>query len=218
MLLTLRRTAALAATIGAGSIIALCVPPRLVAAFATDSSDGRLVTIAEIVGQQYCQGDGEINTLQLRLRFTVTNRFQKAIVVYWKLPVIETVNVARDESMLKAGAYEIELTVSVYAASGTTRGVESRFLTTLKPNDSHTFDFVDEVAVPILAAGTGPAGPLRAGRHVLSIQLQTWPYTANAVTWADRISAQGTLWTDVLVTEALPFIVKSGPPLKQCDQ
>lgn len=176
-----------------------------------------LPVAVEIAGKRYCRGDGEMNVLQLDLRLSITNKAGTTVVLYLASPTIGRVNVARDVEALHAGDYETEFFPFTITEAGSGSEVKERLLVLLKPTTSTSLGRI-VVPLPIRAAGVHLAGVVGAGRHVLRLNLETWPFDSRVSSkWSARTSQNGTLWTGSLVSLPLFFDVEPRPHLAKCD-
>ena len=59
---------------------------------------------------------------------------------------------------------------------------------------------------------------LRSGTHMLQVVVQTWPNPgASNVEWREKWRNRGYLWSDSLISDPMPFVIKKQPLVLKCD-
>ena len=174
----------------------------------------RIAVLPSVVSQTYCEGDGEFNVLQLRVKLTFRNERDAPAVLYLGSPSVVRVVLAKDEPALRAGVFETELFPSSYSTGD---AIVQKHFHVLQPGQQRSTDLPLAVPIPIAAHAGVAAGIARAGSHVLRLTIQVWPDDpALAEEWV-RMASKGPLVHSRLVTAAIPFIIESVPKLVRCE-
>jgi hypothetical protein len=177
--------------------------------------------VPTVVSETYCEGDGQVSVVQLKLRFSVTSQFHAPVVLYTRWPSIERIRVARTVEEMQAGTYEEDTFPSNMISAQSDQEVAGSAFVTLKTGQSFTFEHPLEVAVLVdVRDQRAPmfAGTMPPGTHVMRVTLRTWAQEASATrAWSDRLGERGTLLTESMVSEVIPLMLKRDAPWKKCE-
>lgn len=185
---------------------------------AADSATRGMVTRITIDSQRYCEGDGQINMLQLHLQAEVTNRTGEPAVMYLGSPMVEQIAVAKHESALRIGRLEANITPFEMTATSTEPVLNPRHFITFAPDASHTVDRLGTIALPVVAKGSQLNGVLSPGEHVLALRLAVWSDGVDVGPWAKRVASRGRLWVEPLVSLPVRLHVENEPSLIKCEK
>jgi hypothetical protein len=175
-----------------------------------------LVTTVEPIHAKHCEGDGEINVLQLQVRFIIANVTDAPVVLYRGAMVADHTMIAKNEGAMRSGAYELDMTPSVDFSSESERRIDPRLFVVIDPHTSFSYVYPGDISVPVKADGAVVSGAIESGPHVLSVSVEPWPDDSKATQWIERMADKGKLFIDTIVTEPMRFEVKMQPNLEKC--
>jgi len=172
-----------------------------------------------LLSQKLCLGDGEVSTLQTRLRLHYSNAGQRPIILYKRSNEGASIIVSRTAVDADASRHELNLSPTILRSREPrlteTQRLDHSFI--IMPQGS-SFDTETEVAIPFAANDQStPAGTIKAGEHVLQIRVITWPGSIDlAETLGKRWKQRGYLWHEVVQSEPMPFRIEQQAKLEDC--
>lgn len=198
-----------------GAIAALALQSAPAAQEGSSAEPPARISVTPEIVQTYCDGRGEINVLQLRVKLRFRNDGDSPAVLYLGSPAVVRIVLARDEGALLDGVYRTDLFPSVYSAAAAP--VSSRFYA-LPPGRTTSADLPLAVAIPFALHSADVPGIARAGSHVLRLTVNLWPDDpALTDTWSRQLAGKGRLVHSLLVTKPIPLEIARRPRLVRCE-
>lgn len=174
---------------------------------------------ATLMDQQYCIGDAELDSLQMKVRLTFTNIGTRQLILYKGSDLISRIAISRNVE--DAAAKQFEVNASITEITDGKRmdfhgSVPGSAFVVLSPGTSYE---VETVVTVFAVRGNAReiAGAVRSGKHVLQVEVSTWPHSkALAEELRRRWQFSGFLWSDPLISVPMPFTVKTQRNVVDC--
>ena len=193
---------------------------RHVTQSATGIDGPALELTTEILKQDYCVGDAELDAVRMKLRFTYTNKSKRPLILY-KGGLIGKIMVSRDLPAAKANHFEIDASLEQMTSGGEDCYQRTPFPTkcfiVLPPGASYQAE--DETRVFVVRDDVREiAGAVKSGDHVLQLEVGTWNESQEtAKVLAAQWSSNGVLWDQPLRSLPMPFTVPKQRRVLDCD-
>lgn len=173
----------------------------------------------EIVSQEYCTGDSELDRLQLKVRLTYRNRGKKQLILYKGSSLISRIMISQSPKDAAAKRFEVDSSLTQLISGGSkcyTGAVPSTCFAILPPGASYDV----EATIAVFAVG-GEArdiiGAVKSGKHFLQIKIITWQKSGKlARELQARWRRYGTLWYEPIKSAPLPFIIEKERQVADC--
>jgi hypothetical protein len=155
--------------------------------------------------------------MYLRLQFT--NIGKQPLILYKGSSNISRVMISRNEEDAKIRRFEVEASLT-QVTSGSRINVKSsspgKMFVTLQPDES----FETRTIAGVFVARDGSrqiSGAVKAGKHVLQIEISTWPESDDlAVKLHQRWRQNGYLWYATVISEPMVFEIPEQRKLENC--
>lgn len=161
----------------------------------------------EIVDQNYCTGDADLDGLRIHVRLTYTNISNRRLIVY-KRAIISRIMIGEDLADIEAGRFEVDSSLTELTAGGREcfkGSVPSGCFVVLPPGASYEEQSVVGVLV-VRDDAREIAGAVRSGKHALQIEVSTWPESkALAEDLGRRWQRSGCLWYEPIRSAVISF-------------
>jgi hypothetical protein len=178
------------------------------------------VARTEITGTRFCEGDGEVSVVQVKVRLKLASRREHPVVVYTGSPIIGHVRLSRTVEDMRAGRYVSDGALEVMHAAGFKPKIAEKLLVTLRPGDTHVLDvaMTAPVMVDVRQAMEPPLPYVpQPGTYLLQLTVGTWPLDDRAARqWSRRLADRGELFTGALETEPIPMTLEAKAPWEKC--
>jgi hypothetical protein len=177
--------------------------------FGIDKPTAKLQLTTIILEQKSCSPDH----LGLTLRLTLRNVGQTPVILS-KQTAISRIIVSADLPAATNKRYEQDLR---YDDPGTTSGFDLPLLADfriLKPGE--LIEFEEPVSVYLFNEKRRAEQFLSEGSHLLQVDVGTWPYIANPISFRRKWQDKGYLWFEGTTSEPMWFTIKKDRPLTKC--
>lgn len=168
-----------------------------------------------ILSERYCSP----NTLELTLELTFTNNGSRALILDKNSSIIGSYMVSRDSDASIKKKYELKVSpMKNLLTSGLRPGPpeESRFVV-LKPSQTHVLQKI--IYLNLWENRDKTQSSLTPGSHVLQLSVWTWYYPPTmAEEYRERWNDKGVLWSDIITSKPMPFVVASGASRVPCSE
>lgn len=174
---------------------------------------------ATLIDQQYCTGDSELDSLQMKVRLTFTNISTRRLILYKGSDFISRIAISR--SLEDAAAKQFEVNASVTQVTNGKRIdfkelVPNSAFIILSPGASYEVETVVTVFA-VRGDAREIAGAVTSGEHVLQVEVSTWP---DSKTLAEKLrrhwQRNGCLWYDPITSVPMPFTVEKQRKVADC--
>lgn len=172
------------------------------------ASQIRLTT--SIVSQKYCDGDAEVDVLQMRLQLCYTNVGKQRLIFYKNGNLILRQMVSRNLRAATAGQYELDGSITTLTSDDlkdVEEPVPGTAFVILQPGD--TYKTKADIAIAVADTNLKQiTGTLTAGDYLLQVTVGTWPELRSL---GDKLHKRwrgsGFLWLDPITSTPMPFKV-----------
>jgi hypothetical protein len=177
----------------------------------------RLTT--EILRQNYCPGDEDLDTVRLQLRLVYTNAGATPLILYKGADLATRLLVSRSPEEAAAGLFEADTSVTwVTGGGGPTFACshpDDSFVT-LAPGA--TYETEADVTLFALRGGARTsAGALKPGLHFLQVEVPTWPGShRQARALRDCWRGFGRFWADPVTSAPVPVSIEEHRAVTEC--
>jgi hypothetical protein len=174
----------------------------------------------EPLGEQYCGGDDEVGSLQVRVLFHFRNVSKKPLILWKGSGAILRQMEARSEEDLANKRFESSaLVTTAYSPSNQkiSRGTQPGSDFVILPPDG---SLETRGLIPILFKRTESKLPaLGPGPHFVQVRVETWPESAElGKRLHDRWKKRGELWFKPSVVSApMSVTIKLNPVIEPCE-
>ncbi|HZS05600.1 MAG TPA: hypothetical protein VFD58_12240 [Blastocatellia bacterium] len=186
----------------------------------TDDSPARtsLTLTTALVSERFCFGDGEVATMQIKLRLQYKNTGRRPVILYKGSNIVTSIRVSKTAGEALAGRHELSLSPAVLVSGERPikQELDDLFIV-LRPGEA--FNTETDVAIPFTTE-TGRKifpGTVATGNHVIQIKVVTWPELPElAKEMGTRWSRSGYLWHDTIEAAPMQFAIEPEPKLQEC--
>jgi hypothetical protein len=174
------------------------------------------VLTGQVIGERFCEGDGELSTQFLTMRLTLQNTSSASITVPLLSSIAGDLTVAASETDLKAGRIESRSDPEIISADGSIPRQPRRFMV-LGPNEKRVLPFSVRIVVGVKTAESPLSGIPGPGEHVLSFEWYPWRLGPEAgAQWVKAQRVPGTVWFEPVRAEPVRFSVPVRPRFDNC--
>lgn len=150
---------------------------------------------------------GSDDSLQFVMRLSFSNHSEWPVILDNRIKPVSAYMVSRSLENAARRKYEFVVHRQIAHDAGELLPDEINFVG-LKPGGSYSREQVFRLH---------GRGSMPVGRHILQLVVLTWPYSkASNIEWRERWQSKGYLWTDPIMSAAMPFIVKKKPKPVEC--
>ena len=186
-------------------------PPRSKGVLMTAGGDAyhaQLKLTTSIVDQIYCS-DGRI---RYSLLYKFTNVGKQTVVLSRFRPIVAKYVISANEQAAMSRKHEaVAHILSGLSSETTTLTLDEKHFIVLKTGEA--YEVKDDFSLSIENEN---GKPLRPGTHMLQVIVQTWPYAASNIEWREKWNKTGYLWSDSLLSDAMPFVIAKQPTVSDC--
>lgn len=176
-----------------------------------DAYHAKLRLTTSIVQEDYCTDD----TIRYSLLFKFTNVGDRPVILHQFKPVVSKYMISANEKAATARKYEGVTHILI--------GINNEFMNldsdlTKAPfivlTKGTSYEVEDRFSITI----TDDSGKLlQPGQHLLQVVVLTWYHPlASNIEWREKWRDKGYLWSDSVLSEPMPFVVRKRPPLSKC--
>lgn len=171
------------------------------------------------IDQQYCMGDSELDSLQMKVNLTFTNIGTRRLILYKRSDFISRIAISRNVEDAAAKKFEVNASVTQVTDGEKIdfkRSVPNSAFVILSPGTSYEMETV--VTVFAVRGDAGEiAGAISSGEHVLQVEVSTWPDSKTlAEELRRRWQRSGCLWYGPLTSVPMPFMVEKQRKVVDC--
>jgi hypothetical protein len=173
----------------------------------------------EVLQQDFCLGDGEMNVQRLRIELSVTNESDGPITVPVVSSVVDNISIAADRVSLSQGRLESKFDPELISESLST-ATEPKSIT-LGPKQKVTLPVVIEISIPITSGDARIAGITAPGSHVIAFRWHVWRRRNSQLPsqWREATGGpKSDIWLRPLVSKPISFVTPAKPQLRECRQ
>ena len=175
-----------------------------------DIRHAKLRLTTTILSETYC-ADGVI---RYSLSFKFTNTAGKKVILGRLKPIVTRYMVSRTHKDVAARKFETDarILLGLEAFTGLNAQFDESQFIVLDVGDAY------EVKEQFSLSDKDNQGkPLRPGTHLLQLVVPTWyHHGASNIEWREKWRDKGYLWSDSLVSDAMPFHIVKSPTLSEC--
>jgi hypothetical protein len=173
----------------------------------------------KIVGEEYCVGDSELDSLRLKVRLIYTNKARQKLILYKGSSLISRIMISRNFTDAAAKRFEVNSSLTHLSGAG------SKCYNGTLPNNCFVIlppsAFYEAETVVGLFVVRGDAreitGAVKSGNHVLQVEVITWRKSNKmAKGLRARWRRYGTVWYEPITSVAVPFTVEKERKIADC--
>jgi hypothetical protein len=205
------------------TVVALSVEKESVAIDGTNTLDDdvtdnpSLALTTSLISKRFCFGDGEVSTMQMKLRLRYKNTSRQPIILYKGSDLVPSLTVSRNLNDALSDKHELSLsfTTWVLRESAISERLNDQFQVL---RSQASFVTESEVAIPFTTVRREPApGTIALGSHVLQVRVSTWPDSLQrAKELRSRWSRYGYLWYETIEAAPMEFNIEAEPKYENC--
>ncbi len=200
-------------------LLAFSAPYSLVSA-ATPLEEPALQLTTEILRQRYCEGDSELDGLDLELRLRYRNVGSQPLILYKGSEDVYQVKVSSGPADAARGKYEVNASLTRYTDAGAWEASESslnRMFVILRPGETYEAKTRARVFVTREGVRRKIEGSVGNGEHYLQVTIPTWHSPQEL---AERLrkkwGRKGFLWTTSVTSLPMAFTVEPKRTAEDC--
>lgn len=173
----------------------------------------------DIVDQNYCPGDADLDGLRINVRLTYTNVSDRRLILYKGSNLVSRIMIGENLANIGAGQFKVDSSLTQLTTEGGKcfkGSVPSSCFAVLQPGTS--YEVRATVGVFALRDDTREiAGAVKSGEHVLQLEVSTWP---NSKLLAEELGRRwqrsGCLWYESVRGAPIQFTVEKQRKVVDC--
>jgi len=172
----------------------------------------RLQLTTSIIKEKSCASDH----LSLELKFTFKNDGAEPLIIDKRSFVMRSL-ISESLKAATAKRYEAQTRADLFDDIFPPSPKDMSNFAVIRPGE--TYDLQTEqtrVSFLINDGKSHSKGNLRPGIYFLQIEIGTWTYLDNAEQFREMWKAQGVLWSEGLISQPMPLVVKQDRPISKC--
>jgi hypothetical protein len=186
---------------------------------ATFGQERDLQLTTNIIGQQACAVNAELDALQLTLQLRYTNVGHRKLILYKGFRIFYQAFISRSQEEAAAQKYEMRTSHARFYDEQPEKiegAVPGSAFTVLSPGSAYETKQV--LVLPVAREGKAQFNAsIATGDHLLNLTVSTWYESKKlADSLRQRWRARGFLWTDTLSSKSVNFKAQSQRPAVMC--